>query len=153
MVAGRRLAGGAVVDPPGRRGQRGCRRAPTWNDALPLPMPFNAMALDEDAGLMMLRWYEPEHWHRLVFGAGIDVDAIKTKATALASTARRHAIMSHQRCERRIESYIINIARRHLNAGQPSLLVGFILNLRKAFLHLRFCSQVARRFEAILQTL
>ena len=70
---------------------------PTWNGiALPLLMPINAMALDEDAGLMMLRWYEPEHWHRLVFGAGIDVDAIKTKATALASTARhpRHYVLS-----------------------------------------------------------
>jgi hypothetical protein len=37
--------------------------APTWNGiALPLPMPINAMALDEDVALMMLKWYEDYLW-------------------------------------------------------------------------------------------
>jgi len=49
---------------------------------------------------------------------------------------------------------VLNVAASfHGMLWQPSLLVGFILNLRKAFLHLRFCSQVARRFEATLQSL
>ena len=54
-----------------------------------MPMPINAAALDEEAALLMLRWYQNygglHLWHRLRFGPGIDRDAIKTRARELAS--------------------------------------------------------------------
>ena len=50
--------------------------------ALPLRMPLNAAALDEEDALMMLTWYPEEQWHRLHFAPGIDLDAIKTRAAA-----------------------------------------------------------------------
>ena len=63
--------------------------APTWNGvALPLPMPINAAALDEEAALMMLEWYEDHMWCRLHFGPGIDRDAVMAKVAA--SLASRH---------------------------------------------------------------
>ena len=62
---------------------------PSWNGmTLPMPMPINAVPLDADAAQLMLGWYEPEHWHRLRFGPGTDVEAIKMKVAALTSTAR-----------------------------------------------------------------
>jgi hypothetical protein len=30
----------------------------------PSPKPINAVALDEDAALMMLKWYEQHQWYR-----------------------------------------------------------------------------------------
>jgi hypothetical protein len=36
----------------------------------------------------MLKWYEPEHWHRLHYGPGINVEALKMKAAQLANTPR-----------------------------------------------------------------
>jgi hypothetical protein len=68
--------------------------APQWHGVtLPVdsvrPMPINAAALDEEAALLMLRWYQNygglHLWHRLRFGPGIDRDAIKTRARELAS--------------------------------------------------------------------
>jgi hypothetical protein len=60
--------------------------APKWNGVtLPPPMPLNAVALDEEAALMMLKWH-PEQWHRLYFGPGIDPDTIKARAAAKRST-------------------------------------------------------------------
>ena len=40
--------------------------APKWNGmALPLPLPINATPLDEEAALMMLRWYGEGELYRL----------------------------------------------------------------------------------------
>jgi hypothetical protein len=40
----------------------------TWNGhLLPLPMPLNAQALDNEAARLMINWY-PEHRHALHFG-------------------------------------------------------------------------------------
>jgi hypothetical protein len=62
---------------------------PTWNHMiLPLPMPIDATPLDDDAALEMLKSYEPEHWHRLRFGPGINVEALKLKAASAASPPR-----------------------------------------------------------------
>jgi hypothetical protein len=70
-----------MVSAVGRDGE--IVEAPKWNGIeLPLPIPLNAMALDEDAALMMLTWYPEEQWHRLHFAPGIDLDAIKTRAAA-----------------------------------------------------------------------
>ena len=64
--------------------------APKWNEApLPMPMPLNAVALDEDAALMMLKWYEPEHWHRILFGPNIDRELIKGRKAALDHEEQR----------------------------------------------------------------
>jgi hypothetical protein len=53
---------------------------PMWSSVvLPLPMPINAAALDEEAALKMLEWY-PEDWHWLRFDPGIDLDAVKARA-------------------------------------------------------------------------
>jgi hypothetical protein len=50
--------------------------APTWNGIpLPMPMPLNAISLDDEAALMMLKWYG-DQWHRLHFGPGVDADPI-----------------------------------------------------------------------------
>ena len=71
------IPAGTIVEPP------------SWNGmTLPMPMPIDATPLDDDAALEMLKWYEPEHWHRLQFGPGIDVNAIKMKAASMASTPR-----------------------------------------------------------------
>jgi hypothetical protein len=43
---------------------------------LPSPLPLNAEALDNDAALQMLYWYEPALWHHIVFASGIDRDAV-----------------------------------------------------------------------------
>jgi hypothetical protein len=50
--------------------------------ALPLPLPMDAMPLDEEAALMMLSWYGEEHWYRLGFGVGIDREVMMAKARA-----------------------------------------------------------------------
>ena len=64
--------------------------APIWNGiALPMPMPINSTPLDEDAALMMLKWYEPEHWHRIVFGPNIDRELIKGRKAALDHEEQR----------------------------------------------------------------
>ena len=81
IPAGTLLTG--VVGPDGELAE-----APKWNGiTLPIPMPLNAVALDEEAALMMLKWYEDYHglhlWHRLHFGPDIgDLDAIKARARA-----------------------------------------------------------------------
>jgi hypothetical protein len=78
--------GGATLIPAGTIVEG---EPPTWNHMiLPLPLPIDATPLDDDAALEMLKWYEPEHWHRLQFGPGIDVNAIKMKAASMASTPR-----------------------------------------------------------------
>jgi len=62
---------------------------PMWNGVtLPMPMPINSAALDEEAALLMLQWYEPHEWYRLHFGPGINRNAIMARAAA--SLARRH---------------------------------------------------------------
>jgi hypothetical protein len=67
----------------------GAGEAPIWNGvALPMPPPLNAVALDEDAALLMLQWYEPHEWYRLHFGPGINRNAIMARAAA--SLASRH---------------------------------------------------------------
>jgi hypothetical protein len=59
--------------------------APTWGgQPLPLPMPVNALALDEEAALQMAMSYEESAsiggWHSLHFAAGIDREAILAQA-------------------------------------------------------------------------
>ena len=48
--------------------------------AATVPLPINAVALDEDAALTMAMWYEESAsiggWHQLHFAPGIDRDAI-----------------------------------------------------------------------------
>jgi hypothetical protein len=62
---------------------------PSWNHMpLPRPLPIDAIPLDDDAALEMLKSYQPEHWHRLLFGPGINIEALKMKAASAASTAR-----------------------------------------------------------------
>jgi hypothetical protein len=50
----------------------------------PLPLPLNAVALDDDAALQMCMWYEETDsiggWHQLHFAAGIDREAIMATA-------------------------------------------------------------------------
>ena len=54
---------------------------PTWNGiTLPMPMPLNAIALDEDAALMMLKWFDQDLWYRLHFDWSLDRDAIMARA-------------------------------------------------------------------------
>jgi hypothetical protein len=51
---------------------------------LTVPLPINAMALDDEAALQMCMWYDEADtiggWHHLLFGPGIDHEAIKAKA-------------------------------------------------------------------------
>jgi hypothetical protein len=78
--------GGATLIPAGTMVEG---EPPTWNGmTLPLPMPIDATPLDAEAAEAMLRWYEPEHWHRLLFGPGIEHEAIKMKVAEMMSTAR-----------------------------------------------------------------
>jgi hypothetical protein len=39
--------------------------------SLPMPMPINAMALDNEAARLMIKSY-PEHRHALHFGPGVE---------------------------------------------------------------------------------
>jgi hypothetical protein len=43
---------------------------------------MDAMPLDEEAALQMLRWYPEEHWYRLGFGQGLDRETMLAKARA-----------------------------------------------------------------------
>ena len=43
---------------------------------LPQPLPLNAEALDEDAALQMLYWYEPALWHHINFVPTVDRGAV-----------------------------------------------------------------------------
>jgi hypothetical protein len=77
------IAGGTVVD--GVTDRDGFAVAAHWNGIeLPLPMPINAIALDEDAALQMCLWYDEEAsiggWHHLHFAPGIDREAILAQA-------------------------------------------------------------------------
>jgi len=57
--------------------------APKWNNgsiALPMPMPINAMALDQEAALQMCKWFDQDLWHRLIFHRSLDRDAIVAEA-------------------------------------------------------------------------
>jgi hypothetical protein len=51
---------------------------------LPMPMPLNAKALDDDAAEAMLKWYANHNGldltHQLLFGPDINVAAVKAKA-------------------------------------------------------------------------
>jgi hypothetical protein len=51
---------------------------------LTVPLPINAMALDDEAALQMCMWYDEAAtiggWHHLLFGPGIDHEAIKAQA-------------------------------------------------------------------------
>jgi len=51
---------------------------------LTVPLPINAMALDDEAALQMCMWYNEEDsiggWHHLLFGPGIDHEAVKAQA-------------------------------------------------------------------------
>jgi hypothetical protein len=61
----------------------------TWNGiALPLPLPLNAVALDEEAALQMLRWYPEELWHQIKFVREIDRGAVMTRARYIARFGR-----------------------------------------------------------------
>ena len=55
---------------------------------LPAVMPIDAMAMDEEAALILLKWCDEGLWHRLSFGPGIDLDAILTKARQRARGPR-----------------------------------------------------------------
>jgi hypothetical protein len=57
--------------------------APKWNNgsiALPMPMPINAMALDQEAALQTCKWFDQDLWHRLIFHRSLDRDAILAEA-------------------------------------------------------------------------
>jgi len=49
-----------------------------------MPMPINAVALDDDAALQMCMWYDEAAtiggWHQLHFAPGIDREAIQARA-------------------------------------------------------------------------
>jgi len=51
---------------------------------LPMPMPINAVALDDEAALQMAMWYEETDtingWHHLLFVPGIDREKIFAQA-------------------------------------------------------------------------
>ena len=84
---------GTIVSAGVRDGE--ITEAPHWNGVrLPLLIPLNAAALDDDAAMMMLRWYPDYQWHRLRFGPDIDRDAIITKASGL--TRKREWSLVHQ---------------------------------------------------------
>ena len=54
---------------------------PTWHgQTLPMPMPLDAGALDEESALQMCMWFDQELWHRLVFAPSIDRDAVMARA-------------------------------------------------------------------------
>jgi hypothetical protein len=55
-----------------------------------MPMPLNALPLDQQAALMMLKWYPDYMWYRLYFGPGIDLDAIKSRAQERTRWPRGH---------------------------------------------------------------
>jgi hypothetical protein len=93
--AGWPVNGGAWLIPAGTMLEGVARdgelvEAPKWNEApLPMPMPLDVVALDEDAALMMLKWYGPEHWHRIIFGPNIDRELIKGRKAALDHEEQR----------------------------------------------------------------
>jgi len=49
-----------------------------------VPLPINAVALDDDAALQMCMWYEETDtiggWHQLHFAPGIDREAVMAQA-------------------------------------------------------------------------
>jgi hypothetical protein len=82
---------GQFCIPAGTVLSSGAGEAPIWNGvALPMPMPINSAALDEEAALLMLQWYEPHDWYRLHFGPGINREAIMARAAASPRLANRH---------------------------------------------------------------
>jgi len=91
---------GAVVIPAGTflvgvAGPDGEPVVPPDGTPLPMPIPINAIALDDEAAALMLDWYGGnwEHTanldlsHRLLFGPNVNIDA--ARATARARKARR----------------------------------------------------------------
>ena len=59
----------------------GAGEAPIWNGvALPMPPPLNAVPLDAEAALLMLRSYDESLWHRLVFVHDLDRAAVIARA-------------------------------------------------------------------------
>jgi hypothetical protein len=56
--------------------------------ALRMPMPIDAKPMDDEAALQMFKWHDDSLWHRIVYGPGVNVEAMKAKAAELASTAR-----------------------------------------------------------------
>jgi hypothetical protein len=72
---------GQFLVPAGTVLSAGDGEAPTWNGIkLPLPMPLNATALDEEGALQMCAWHGQELWHRLVFAAGVDRTSVFVQA-------------------------------------------------------------------------
>ena len=58
---------------------------PTWHgQTLPMPMPLDAGALDEESALQMCMWYDESAtiggWHQLHFAPGIDRKAVLAQA-------------------------------------------------------------------------
>ena len=69
-------AGTILTGVPGAEGEPVVK----WSSVeLPMPMPLNSAAMDEEAALLMLRWY-PDQWYLLHFGPGVELDAIKARA-------------------------------------------------------------------------
>ena len=71
---------------------------PSWHgQPLPMPMPLNATALDEEAALQMCMWYEEAAtiggWHHLVFAPGIDREAIMAQARHNKRWPRGHVVL------------------------------------------------------------
>jgi hypothetical protein len=61
----------------------------SWNHMpIRFPMPIDAKAMDDEAALQMLQSYDEAQWHRLLYGPGVNVETMKSKAAELASTAR-----------------------------------------------------------------
>jgi hypothetical protein len=70
----------------------------TWQGhTLPMPMPIDACALDQEAALLMLKWYEhgepyQGQGHRLGFGPGLDRDAMFAMARGRQEALRQAAM-------------------------------------------------------------
>ena len=86
MLAGVAGADGPLAEPPSWHGQ-----------PLPMPMPLNATALDEEAALQMCMWYEEAAsiggWHQLHFAAGIDREAVRARARHNKRWPRGHVVL------------------------------------------------------------
>jgi hypothetical protein len=77
---------GTIVSGVAGPGDGQIAEAPKWQgtQVLPLPLPLNAVALDAEAAIMMLIWYQPPaaFWYQIEFAPGIDRAAIEARARA-----------------------------------------------------------------------
>jgi len=61
-------------------------------ESWPMPPPLNAVPLDAEAALLMLRSYDESLWHRLVFVHDLDRDAVIARAAHERRYGRQAAV-------------------------------------------------------------